>query len=195
MSFKHIQFNSGSSFIFNFIKKSLGKALANFDRAPLKLTGIELYGTYGTKSNVFGTMLQRYKEVTIDTVMGVFLSSNILGNPGKFFNSISSGFNDLFDIPAREFQKGPLDGMVGIVKGTGTFLGKTIGATFDSVHNITDALASGMVALSGDTDYMVQRERNNQQKNKNILYGTYQAASAVASGFYFGFSGIFNIFL
>jgi vacuolar protein sorting-associated protein 13A/C len=154
------------------------------------LTGIELFGTYGTKSNVFGTMIQRYKSVTIDTVMGVFLSSNILGNPGKFFNGISSGFNDLFDIPAREFQKGPLDGMVGIGKGTASFIGKTIGATFDSVHNISDALASGVIAFSGDTDYMIQRERINQQKNKNIIDGTYKAANAIASGFFFGVTGI-----
>jgi vacuolar protein sorting-associated protein 13A/C len=194
VSFKNMQFGN-STFVFNFLKKALGKALASFDRAPLKLKGIELSHTYGTKTNVVGILKQRYKAVTVDTIMGIILSSNFIGNPTKLFNKVSSGFNDLIDKPVKGFLEGPIEGGIGILAGAGSFAAKTVGATFQSLHNIADSVANGMAALSGDNDYMARREKRLQKENKNVFTGSYQALHSVGRGIYGGISGTTYIHL
>lgn len=127
----------------------MGKALANFDKAPIKLRGIEIRSVYGTKDQVFGTLIERYKELAKETMMSVVFSSNILGNPVKFFDRISNGFNDLVDKPVQGFLEGPIEGGIGIIAGAGSFAAKTVGATFNSLHNIADSLANGLSSLTG----------------------------------------------
>lgn len=149
LTFKNLQFEKNDSFIFALLKNSLGKAVANFDKAPIKLKGIRLTSVYGSKDQVVGTISQRYKDLAKDTVMGIILSSNIIGNPVKFFDKISTGFNDLVDKPVQGFLEGPIEGGIGIIAGAGSFAAKTVGATFNSLHSITDSLANGLSTLSG----------------------------------------------
>ncbi len=149
LTFKNLQFETADAFVFALLKNALGKALANFDRAPIKLRGIYLRSVYGTKDQVFGTLIERYKELGKETVMGFILSSNIIGNPVKFFGRISNGINDLVDKPAQGFLEGPIEGGIGIITGAGSFAAKTVGATFNSLHNIADSLANGLSSLSG----------------------------------------------
>lgn len=149
ITFKNLQFGTGSTFVFNFLQKALGKALANFDRAPIRLQGIELDHIYGTKATIVGALKQRYKTVTVNNIMGIIFSSNILGNPGRLFKGIAAGFNDLLDKPVKGFLESPIEGGIGIVAGAGSFAAKTVGATFHSLHNIADSLANGMAVLSG----------------------------------------------
>lgn len=149
VTFKNLQFENTDAFIFALLKNSLGKALANFDKAPIKLRGIEIRSVYGTKDQVFGTLIERYKELAKETMMSVVFSSNILGNPVKFFDRISNGFNDLVDKPVQGFLEGPIEGGIGIIAGAGSFAAKTVGATFNSLHNIADSLANGLSSLTG----------------------------------------------
>jgi len=72
-----------------------------------------------------------------------------LGNPVKFFDRISNGFNDLVDKPVQGFLEGPIEGGIGIIAGAGSFAAKTVGATFNSLHNIADSLANGLSSLTG----------------------------------------------
>lgn len=46
------------------MKNALGKTLVNFDKAPIRLTGISLMESYSTKSNLMAILLDRYKSVT-----------------------------------------------------------------------------------------------------------------------------------
>jgi len=149
LTFKNLQYENNDAFVFALLKNALGKALANFDKAPIKLRGIDLRSVYGTKDQVFGTLTERYKELAKETMMGVVLSSNIIGNPVKFFDRISNGFNDLVDKPVQGFLEGPMEGGIGIIAGAGSFAAKTVGATFSSLHNIADSLANGLSTLSG----------------------------------------------
>ncbi len=67
----------------------------------------------------------------------------------KFFGKISSGVDDLIDKPVRGFNSGPIEGGLGIVGGVGSLAAKTVGATFNSLHTISDSLANGLSSLSG----------------------------------------------
>ncbi len=148
ITFKNIQLDTGDTFIFSSIKTGLGTALANFDRAPIRLRGIALTQVYGTKSNVTGIIIQRYLSITVKAVLGVLLSSNIIGNPVKLFDKISTGFADLVDRPTQGFLEGPIEGGIGLVEGVGSFAANTVGATFQSLHKIADSLASGLSSLT-----------------------------------------------
>jgi vacuolar protein sorting-associated protein 13A/C len=149
LTIKNLQLEENGSFVANFLKNSLGKALANFNQAPIKLAGIQLQKVFGTNATVIGTLHQRYKTLTSETVMGVVLSSNLIGNPKQLFNKISSGFVDLVEKPKQGFLEGPLQGSIGIIDGAGSLATKTVGATFSTLHNITDSLATGLFALAG----------------------------------------------
>jgi len=192
VTFKNLQFENTDAFIFALLKNSLGKALANFDKAPIKLRGIEIRSVYGTKDQVFGTLIERYKELAKETMMSVVFSSNILGNPVKFFDRISNGFNDLVDKPVQGFLEGPIEGGIGIIAGAGSFAAKTVGATFNSLHNIADSLANGLSSLTGDEDFISKREQANTKANSNALTGSLQAVKSIGKGFLGGITGIFE---
>ena len=153
ITFKNPQFDFKGAFVFNYIKNALGKALANLDNVPINLSGITLTSLYGTQDQAIGGLVERYKELGKNSILKIIFSANIIGNPVKFFNKISSGVDDLIDKPAKGFLEGPLEGGIGIVGGVSSLAAKTVGATFNSLHSITDSLANGLSNLSGVFDF------------------------------------------
>ena len=149
LTFKNFKFDTSDAFVFALLKNALGKAIANFDKAPIKLKGIDLRSVYGTKSQIFGTLGERYKSLAKEMIVRIVLSSGIIGNPVKFFDRISSGVNDLVDKPVQGFIEGPIEGGIGIITGAGSLAAKTVGATFNSLHSIADSLANGLSSLTG----------------------------------------------
>ena len=132
------------------LKNAAGKAVASFDHTPVKVKGISLSSVYGTKDQIMGNHgLTDTQSLAKEVVMGLIFSSKIIGNPAKFFNKMSKGFNDLVDKPAQGFNQGPIEGGIGIIKGAGSLTAKTFGATFNSVHCIADSLATGLTTLTG----------------------------------------------
>ena len=149
LTFKNLNLHRDSSFIMNFVKNVLGRALANFDRAPVTLKGIQIQSAYGTTTEIIQQTIKLYASSIAETVIGVFFSNNLIGNPMKFFEKISEGVIDLIDKPIQGFSEGPLEGGLGLILGASSFACKTVGATFDSIHNFTEAVATG---LSGMTE-------------------------------------------
>mmetsp|Transcript_28861 Transcript_28861/g.26176 ORF Transcript_28861/g.26176 Transcript_28861/m.26176 type:complete len:274 (+) Transcript_28861:4021-4842(+) len=122
--------------------------------------------------------------------MGIVFSSGIIGNPVKFFDRVSSGFGDLVEKPVQGFLDGPISGGVGIIAGAGSFVGKTVGATFNSLHSITDSFANGLSSLTGDKEYMEKREKANRKENKNVLTGSVKAVESIGKGIFNGLTGV-----
>ena len=149
LTFKNLNLPKDSSFIINFLKNVLGRALANFDHAPITLKGIEVQFAYGTTEDIIKQMLKRYVSSIAETVVGVLFSNNLIGNPVKFFERISGGVTDLIDKPIQGFNEGPLEGGLGLMLGASSFACKTVGATFDSIHQFTEAIATGLSGMVG----------------------------------------------
>lgn len=50
-------------------------------------------------------------------------------------------------------MKGPLQGGLGLIKGTGSLIGHTVGGAAGSLSKITNSLNRGFLVLSADTEY------------------------------------------
>ena len=137
-----------SQILLSYVKSLFGSALANFDDAPLTLVGVQLSNTFDNIDGITQHLIGRYSSKVTESVLGIALSSNILGNPIKFFSGIANGVGDLFEKPIQGFSEGPLEGGLGIIEGVGSLASKTVGGTFDSVHNITGSLANGISQLA-----------------------------------------------
>jgi len=153
LTFKNPQFDFSGAFVFAYIKNALGKALANLDNVPINLSGINVSTLYCTQDQAIEGLIGRYKELAKNSILKIVFSANIIGNPIKFFSKVSSGVNDLVDKPVKGFLEGPIQGGLGIIGGVGSLATKTIGATFNSLHGITDSLASGLTSLSGVSSF------------------------------------------
>jgi vacuolar protein sorting-associated protein 13A/C len=136
------------SYASSFLKSAIGKAIANFELAEIKLRGFEGNHIYGPRSLIINSFEQRYTELIKGAVLEIFFSSGIIGNPNKFFNKFGSGVTDLVEKPINGFLEGPIEGVVGTVHGTASFAMKTVGATFGSLHSITGSIANGLANLS-----------------------------------------------
>ena len=75
-------------------------------------------------------------------------SIDILGNPVGLFSNIGTGVVDLFEKPKEGFIKGPLEGGLGIVLGTGSLIKNTLSGAFNSVDKFTGSVATGISTLS-----------------------------------------------
>ena len=50
----------------------------------------------------------------------------------------------MIDKPCEGFVQGPIEGGLGIVKGAGSLVKRTVAATFTSMNKISNSLASGV---------------------------------------------------
>lgn len=148
LTYHHIKSSKGSHILISYLKSLFGSALANFDDAPLTLVGVQLDGVFDSWSGIIRKLTNRYSSKLTEAVLGIALSSNIIGNPIKFFGGIANGVTDLFEKPIEGFREGPLEGGLGIIEGVGSLASKTVGGAFNSVHNITGSLANGISQLA-----------------------------------------------
>lgn len=89
-----------------------------------------------------------YRDSAIKSLLGVFGSMNIIGNPAFLFKSLGYGVYDFVDIPMTGFVKGPIEGVFGVAKGMGSLIKHTVSGTFNSIESFTEAIGSGLSSVS-----------------------------------------------
>jgi vacuolar protein sorting-associated protein 13A/C len=75
-------------------------------------------------------------------------SMSILGNPIGFVSTIGTGMQDFFYKPLEGIVHGPLEGGIGLIKGTGSLVKNTVGGTFGATSNVLSSLSKGIMALT-----------------------------------------------
>ena len=148
----HLKGQSGKNdegfFIFKILTEFLGNAVANIDEAPLKLSGVKLINVFDEKEAIISKLVTKYKDEGISQVYKLLGSIDIIGNPVGLFKNISTGVVDLIDKPIQGFNKGPLEGGLGIVLGAGSLVKNTISGTFNSLNKVTGSLAGGLSSIT-----------------------------------------------
>eukprot|EP00352_Strombidinopsis_acuminata_P000973 CAMPEP_0176343502 /NCGR_PEP_ID=MMETSP0126-20121128/3992_1 /TAXON_ID=141414 ORGANISM="Strombidinopsis acuminatum, Strain SPMC142" /NCGR_SAMPLE_ID=MMETSP0126 /ASSEMBLY_ACC=CAM_ASM_000229 /LENGTH=85 /DNA_ID=CAMNT_0017689483 /DNA_START=5062 /DNA_END=5319 /DNA_ORIENTATION=+ len=77
-------------------------------------------------------------------------SSDLLGNPTGFVNTLGSGAKSFYQHPKDGFMKGPLQGIKGTASGMATMGEAGLAATAGSLGKIVGSLNKGLLALSTD---------------------------------------------
>ncbi|KAI8075646.1 hypothetical protein BDF21DRAFT_495147 [Thamnidium elegans] len=173
-------------YIFNVFTMTLG----NINDAPIKLNALIVENLRASSEDLTSRIILHYREQVIYQIHRVLGSIDILGNPVGLFNTLSSGFGELFYEPYQGFimSDRPQDLGIGIAKGVGGFMKKSVFGITDSMSRFTGSLGKGISAATMDKKFQ-DRRRMNMTRNKptHAIYGVTQGVgyfgTSVASGF------------
>ena len=82
----------------------------------------------------------------------------VFGNPLGLFTNISTGVKDFFILPAIGLTRSPFDFGSGIIKGTGSLVGKSFGGVFGTVAGLTRGGARIIESVT-DEDWRTKRSQ------------------------------------
>ena len=149
---------------------SLGLVINNIDEAPIKLNALVLRNVFGNYDDVVMQIKSHHMEKLKWNLLKFIGASNLLGNPMNFVNALGTGVQDFFYQPQQGFIKGPLQGGIGIIKGTGSLVKNTFIGTIGSASKMVSSVSKGLLVLSNDKQYIYKRDIENiKQKPKNVL--------------------------
>lgn len=207
LSYQHTTLEkSEDDLLENFINTSFVSSIANFEDAPISLSGLKIEGVWDKWGDIMMKLFANYRSQAADFVLGVAFSSRIIGNPVKFFGGIAQGVQDLVEKPIEGFSEGPLKGGSGLLKGVESLTTKTLGGTFGAVQNITGSLADGLsrlavviyifafvvyiiIYLNQDKQYEISRDQAKAKKNTNVLTGIAQGVMSFGKSTVSGVTG------
>ncbi|OAD04505.1 hypothetical protein MUCCIDRAFT_141025 [Mucor lusitanicus CBS 277.49] len=178
--------SSAMGYVFNVFTMTLG----NINDAPIKLNALIVDNLRASSEDLTARIMLHYREQVIYQIHRVLGSIDILGNPVGLFNTLSSGFGELFYEPYQGFimSDRPQDLGIGIAKGVGGFMKKGVFGISDSLSRFSGSLGKGVSAATMDKKFQ-DRRRMNMTRNKptHAIYGVTQGVgyfgTSVASGF------------
>ncbi|CAO3621876.1 unnamed protein product [Mucor fragilis] len=178
--------SSAMGYVFNVFTMTLG----NINDAPVKLNALIVDNLRASSEDLTARIMLHYREQVIYQIHRVLGSIDILGNPVGLFNTLSSGFGELFYEPYQGFimSDRPQDLGIGIAKGVGGFMKKGVFGISDSLSRFSGSLGKGVSAATMDKKFQ-DRRRMNMTRNKptHAIYGVTQGVgyfgTSVASGF------------
>ena len=115
----------------------------------------------------------------------------MLGNPTDFVNTLGTGARQFYYAPKEGFMQGPLQGGLGLIKGTGSLVAHTLGGAAGSISKITNSVNRGFLVLSADAEYRQKKEINDiKEKPTGVLDGIGKGAKGFGKSLWSGASGI-----
>jgi len=126
----------------------LGITISNIDSAPIKLNALHLEHVFGNYNDVTSQLKAHHLDRFKWNILKFIGASNLLGNPVNFVNSLGTGVDEFFYHPRQGFVKGPIQGGIGIIRGTGSLVKNTVIGTIGSASKIVSSLSKGLLVLS-----------------------------------------------
>lgn len=124
-------------------------------------------------------------------ILRVAASSDLLGNPYTFVNTLGTGVKKFYYEPRDGFMEGPLEGGLGILKGTAGIINYTAASMAGSIGKMTNTMNKGLIMLSGDKEYIHAKEISDiKNKPKTTLSGMWQGTKSLGTSVFSGVSGV-----
>ena len=139
---------------------SFGIQLTSINKAPIKVTALEMKNVFGNETGVLGQLGTHYRTNLKQNILRALFSSVLFGNPYNFVSTLGSGVQKVYYEPRDGFMRGPLQGGIGVIKGVGGLVGGVGASLTGTVGKFTSALNKGIVAASFDRDYVHEKEIN-----------------------------------
>ncbi|KAI9251543.1 hypothetical protein BY458DRAFT_17568 [Sporodiniella umbellata] len=177
--------NTPIGFVFNVFTMTLG----NINDAPIKLNALMVDHLRASSEELTSRIMLHYRDQIVYQIHRVLGSIDIFGNPVGLFNTLSSGFGELFYEPYQGFVMSdrPQDVGIGIAKGVGGFMKKGIFGVTDSMSKFTGSIGKGLSAATMDKRFQEKR-RINMTRNKpthaiyGVTHGVGYLGTSIASG-------------
>jgi len=192
--FKQTRVNNGGkkdkNAIFDLLS-SLGLSFTNITGAPMTLNALEIENVYGSQAVVKELLINHYSSNIKSNVLKLIGSTDLFGNPTDFVNTLGTGARQFYYAPKEGFMKGPLQGGLGLLKGTGSLMAHAAGGFSGSVSKITNSLNRGFLVLSADSEYRQKKEISDiKDKPSGVLDGVGKGILGFGKSVWSGASGI-----
>ncbi|KAG0185188.1 hypothetical protein DFQ28_009826 [Apophysomyces sp. BC1034] len=177
------------SYVFNVFTMTLG----NINDAPIKLNALMVDNLHASYDDLLSRVILHYKDQVISQLHKVLGSADFLGNPVGLFNNLSSGVGELFYEPYQGFimSDRPQDLGIGIARGVGGFMKKSVFGVTDSVSRITGSLGKGLSAATMDKKFQERRRLNlTRNKPRHAMYGVTQGVAYFGTSIASGVAGL-----
>jgi hypothetical protein len=127
-----------------------GLKLTSISGAPVRLEALEITNIYGPSSDVTQQLSKHYLGNIKGNILRVAASSDSLGNPYNFVNTLGSGVKNFYYEPRDGFMQGPIQGGIGVLKGTAGVVSSGAAAVTGVVGKLTNSVGRSVVMLSFD---------------------------------------------
>jgi vacuolar protein sorting-associated protein 13A/C len=182
--------NDGSSDPAN-ILKSLGFTIPTLTAAPMTLNALEISNIYGTTGTVMSLLTEHYTSNIKSNLLKLLGSSDLIGNPTDFITTLGTGAKSFYYEPKQGFMKGPVEGGIGLIKGTGALAGGVAAGFAGSFGKITNTVNRGFLTLSFDQEYRHKKEiRDLTEKPKGVFDGVGKGFKGFGMSLFDGVTGV-----
>jgi len=163
------------------IAKSLAAAFLNIKELPVILKNTSFTDVYGKADTILLMLFQCYqaaiKSKRMKIIGGVFLSP--FADASQIGIGITSFINN---------TEGPPKG---IMERTGNLVKGAVAGTFGTVSGVTSTVSQGILALSADEDYILQKQKADEKhKPQNVMQGIGIGLVSTFKSFGSGMTGI-----
>ncbi|KAF2400738.1 vacuolar protein sorting-associated protein 13 [Trichodelitschia bisporula] len=176
-----------------FFVNVLTMSVGNVNDAPIRYNALMLENARVSTAALINSIKTHYVQESLRQVHVVLGSADFLGNPVGLFNNISSGVQDIFYEPYQGLvmTDRPQDLGIGIAKGAGSFVKKSIFGFSDSMAKFTGSMSKGLAAATMDKEFQ-DRRRISRSRNrpKHALYGITSGGNAFAESLASGIGGM-----
>lgn len=172
---------------------ALGMAITNIDQAPLKFFSLELREIYGSKQQISNLIWMHYRTQLASELFTVIGHADILGNPVGLLTDLGNGVVDAIYEPASGLTEGPIGLSKGVVKGAHSLFKNTVSSTFGSMSKISGSLSRGLISITQDDEYIVQRQREKAKyRPKDLVDGIGMGVRSFYLNIGRGVTGVFT---
>lgn len=175
-----------------FVVNVLTMSVGNVNDAPIRYNALMLENARVSWDSLYNRIKTHYIQESMRQIHVVLGSADFLGNPVGLFNNITSGFQDFFYEPYQGLvTERPQDLGIGIAKGAGSFVKKSIFGFSDSMAKFTGSMSKGLAAATLDKEFQDKRRMSrNRNRPKHALYGITSGGNAFASSLASGIGGL-----
>ncbi|EFC49928.1 vacuolar associated sorting protein [Naegleria gruberi] len=170
--------------------KSVGVTLTRIDNAPMRFNSLILSHPFMTLNALIDKVKKHYIRQATVQFYKILGSLDIIGNPVGLFSDIGTGVVDFFYEPASAITKSPEEFASGLAKGSMSLLKNSVHGIGNFTSKLTGNVGNGIAFLTFDKEYNQQRDRQANQKPKDIKEGLASGAKSLFRGIYGGATGI-----
>ncbi|ORX52050.1 hypothetical protein DM01DRAFT_1408497 [Hesseltinella vesiculosa] len=181
--------NSPLRYLFNVLTMTIG----NVNDAPLKLNALMVENLRASSQDLSSRIMLHYQDQVVYQIHKVVGSADLIGNPVGLFNNLSSGFGELFYEPYQGFitSDRPQDLGLGLARGVGGFMRKSVFGFTDSFSRFTGSIGKGLAMATMDKKFQDRRHmRLTRNKPQHAIYGVTQGVTSFGTSIASGVVGL-----
>ncbi|KAI8333584.1 hypothetical protein BC941DRAFT_504565 [Chlamydoabsidia padenii] len=185
--------NTSANSPIGYLLDVLTMTIGNINEAPVKLNALIIENMRASSKDITSRITVHYKDQFVYQIHRFVGSADLLGNPVGLFTNIGSGVGGLFYEPYQGFitSNRPQDFGIGVARGVGGLLQKTVFGLTDTLSKVTGSLGKGLAMATMDKKFQDRRRRKmTRNKPQHAIFGITQGVTYLGTGLASGVVGL-----